>query len=53
MNSGTFQYPLEGQPTVTLKAGDSHVATNIGTTTGSELARYIVQKDLPLVTVEK
>ncbi|MFJ3486922.1 cupin domain-containing protein [Pseudomonas sp. NPDC090202] len=59
--SGTFQYQLDGQPTVTLKAGDSlyipagtaHVATNIGTTTGSELATYIVEKDAPLVKVEQ
>lgn len=59
--SGTFQYQLDGQPTVTLKAGDSlyipagiaHVATNIGSTTGSELATYIVQKDAPLVKVEQ
>ncbi|WP_223484896.1 cupin domain-containing protein [Pseudomonas sp. A-RE-19] len=59
--SGTFQYQLEGQPTVTLKAGDSlyipegtaHIATNIGTTTGAELATYIVKKDTPLVILSK
>jgi quercetin dioxygenase-like cupin family protein len=59
--SGTFEYQLEGQPAVTLKTGDSlyipagtpHIATNIGTTTGSELATYIVQKDKPLVVLEK
>lgn len=59
--SGTFQYELEGQPTVTLKAGDSlyipegtaHIATNIGTTTGSELATYIVKKGEPLVNLQK
>lgn len=59
--SGTFQYQLEGQPTVTLNAGDSlyipqgtpHIATNIGTTTGSELATYIVKKGEPLVNLQK
>lgn len=59
--SGIFQYELEGQPTVTLKAGDSlyipegtaHIATNIGTTTGSELATYIVKKCEPLVNLQK
>ena len=59
--SGTFQYQLEGQPAVTLNAGDSlyipegtaHTATNIGTTAGSELATYIVKKDTPLVVLQK
>jgi quercetin dioxygenase-like cupin family protein len=59
--SGTYQYQLEGQPPVTLNAGDSlyipegtaHVATNIGTTTGSELATYIVKKGEPLVNLQK
>ncbi|MDB5997304.1 MAG: cupin [Pseudomonas sp.] len=59
--SGTFQYQLEGQPAVTLNAGDSlyipegtsHIATNIGSTTGSELATYIVKKGEPLVNLQK
>ncbi|MBZ9783133.1 cupin domain-containing protein [Pseudomonas sp. REP124] len=59
--SGTFKYELEGQPAVTLKAGDSlyipegtaHIATNIGSTTGSELATYIVKKDTPIVILSK
>lgn len=59
--SGTFQYQLEGQPTVTLNAGDSlyipegttHIATNISSTTGSELATYIVKKGEPLVNLQK
>ena len=58
---GTFEYQLEGQPPVTLKAGDSlyipagtaHVAKNIGQGKGSELATYIVKKDTPLVVLEK
>jgi quercetin dioxygenase-like cupin family protein len=59
--SGTFQYELDGQAPVTLNAGDSlyipegtaHIATNIGKTTGSELATYIVKKDVPLVEPRK
>lgn len=59
--SGTFEYQLEGQPNAILKAGDSlyipegtvHVATNIGSTTGSELATYIVKKNTPLVILSK
>ncbi|HEX8544563.1 MAG TPA: cupin domain-containing protein [Pseudomonas sp.] len=59
--SGTFEYQLEGQPAVTLKPGDSlyipegtaHIATNIGKTTGSELATYIVKKGEPLVHLQK
>jgi quercetin dioxygenase-like cupin family protein len=58
---GTFEYQLEGQPPITLKAGDSlyipagtaHVAKNIGADKGSELATYIVKKDTPLVVLEK
>jgi quercetin dioxygenase-like cupin family protein len=58
---GTFEYQLEGQPPVTLKAGDSlyipagtaHVAKNIGQGKGSELATYIVKKDTPLVVLQQ
>lgn len=58
---GTFEYQLEGQAPVTLKAGDSlyipagtaHVAKNIGKGKGSELATYIVKKDTPLVVLEQ
>lgn len=58
---GTFEYQLEGQPAVTLKTGDSlyipagvaHVAKNIGTKTGSELATYIVKKGEPLVVIKQ
>ena len=56
---GTFEYQLEGQPAVTLKAGDSlyipagvaHVAKNTSATTSSELATYIVKKGAPLVKI--
>lgn len=59
--SGTFEYQLDGQAPVTLKTGDSlyipagtaHIAKNIGATTGSELATYIVKKGPPLVQLEK
>ncbi|MGE8068013.1 cupin domain-containing protein [Pseudomonas sp. NPDC089569] len=57
---GTFEYELEGQPNVTLKAGESlyipagtaHVAKNIGQGKGAELATYIVRKDAPLVELK-
>ncbi|MCY1539066.1 Cupin domain protein [compost metagenome] len=58
---GTFEYQLEGQPPVTLKAGESlyipagtpHIATNHGETKASELATYIVRKGEPLLKLEK
>lgn len=58
---GTFEYQLEGQPPVTLKAGESlyipagtpHVATNHGESKASELATYIVRKGEPLLKLEK
>lgn len=59
--SGTFEYELEGQPNVVLKAGESlyipagtaHVAKNIGKGKASELATYIVKKDVPLVILKQ
>lgn len=59
--AGTFEYEIEGQPNVTLKAGDSlyipagavHKAKNVGTVKASELATYIVKKDTPLLKIEK
>lgn len=61
VDSGTFEYQLEGQPPVTLKAGDSlfipegvaHTAKNVGSTTASELATYIVKKNTPLLILSK
>ena len=52
---------LESQPPVTLKAGDSlfipegvaHTAKNVGATTASELATYIVKKNTPLLILSK
>ena len=54
--SGTLEYELEGQPPVTLEAGDVlfvptgvfHSARNLGTTRGSELATYVIEKGKPL-----
>ena len=61
VDSGTFEYQLEGQPPVTLKAGESlyipagtaHVAKNVGTGKASELATYIVKKGVPAVELSK
>ena len=54
---GSLEYEVEGQPTVTLRAGDVlfipagtiHAARNVGTGNGAELATYIVEKGKPLV----
>jgi len=54
---GTLEYQLEGQPPVTLKAGDvlfvpagvAHTARNRTATNGAELATYIVEKGNPLL----
>jgi len=54
--AGTLEYELEGQPPVTLTAGDVlfvpagvfHSAKNPGTTQGSELAAYVIEKGKPL-----
>ncbi len=56
---GTIEYQLDGQPPVTLKAGDVlfvpagvfHAARNVGTGHASELATYIVEKGKPLITL--
>ncbi len=54
---GTREYQLEGQPPVTLKAGDvlfvpagvAHTARNRTATNGAEFATYIVEKGKPLL----
>lgn len=54
---GTLEYQLEGQPPVTVKAGDvlfvpagvAHMARNRTDTNGAELATYIVEKGKPLL----
>ena len=58
---GTWEYTLEGQRPVTLKAGDVlyipagmiHSARNVGTDRGRELATYIVEKGKPLLVLAK
>jgi quercetin dioxygenase-like cupin family protein len=53
---GTLEYDVEGKGTVTLKAGDVlfvprgvvHAAHNVGTSPGTELATYVVEKGRPL-----
>jgi quercetin dioxygenase-like cupin family protein len=58
---GLLEYQLEGQPQVTLQAGEVlfipartiHAARNVGQNSGAELATYIVEKDKPLVVMAK
>jgi quercetin dioxygenase-like cupin family protein len=58
---GLLEYQLEGQPPVTLQAGEVlfipartiHAARNVGQNSGAELATYIVEKDKPLVVMAK
>jgi quercetin dioxygenase-like cupin family protein len=58
---GTLEYQLEGQPPVTLKAGEAlfipagtiHAAKNVGTGNAAELATYIVEKGKPLLVLDK
>lgn len=53
---GTLEYQVEGQPPVSLRAGDTlfvpagifHSARNLGETRGSELATYVLEKGKPL-----
>ena len=55
---GALEYEVEGQPPVTLKAGDvlfipagaAHRVKNVGRGNASELATYIVEKGKPLMT---
>ena len=58
---GALEYEIEGQPTVTLKPGDVlfipartiHAAKAVGSGKGAELATYIVEKGMPLLTLVK
>jgi quercetin dioxygenase-like cupin family protein len=58
---GTLEYQIEGQPQVTLEAGEAvfiptgaiHSAKNVGTGNAAELATYIVEKGKPLVMLAK
>jgi quercetin dioxygenase-like cupin family protein len=54
---GSLEYQLEGQPPVTLHAGEVlfipagtiHAVKNVGSGNGAELATYVVEKGKPLV----
>lgn len=56
---GTWEYQVEGKKAVTLEAGEvlfipagvRHAAKNVGSSKGSELATYIVEKGKPLVVL--
>jgi quercetin dioxygenase-like cupin family protein len=58
---GTLEYQLDGNPPVTLKAGEAlfipagaiHSAKNGGSGNAAELATYIVEKGKPLVDIAK
>ena len=58
---GTLLYEIEGEPSRTVKPGDVlfvpagriHSVTNVGSTNGSELATYVVEKGKPLITLVK
>jgi quercetin dioxygenase-like cupin family protein len=57
---GTFQYEIEGEKPIILKAGDvlfipagkNHSAKNAGMVKASELATYIVEKNKPLLVLK-
>lgn len=58
---GSLEYQVEGQPPVTLHAGEVlfipagtiHAAKNVGSGNGAELATYVVVKGKPLVVPVK
>lgn len=58
---GSLEYRLEGQPPVTLKAGEVlfipagaiHAAKNVGNENAAELATYIVERGKPIVVVSQ
>lgn len=58
---GIFEYQIEGEQPVILKAGDvlfipagkNHSARNVGKVRAAELATYIVEKDKPLLVMKK
>lgn len=57
---GTFEYQIEGEKPIILKAGDvlfipkgkNHSAKNVGNGKASELATYIVEKNKPLLVLK-
>jgi quercetin dioxygenase-like cupin family protein len=56
---GTLEFQIEGQPAVTVKAGEVffvpagsvHTAKNVGSGNGAALSTYIVEKGKPLITM--
>jgi quercetin dioxygenase-like cupin family protein len=58
---GLLEYQVEGQPPVTLKAGEvlfipagtNHEVKNVGSGNAAELATYVVEKGKPLVVLVK
>ena len=58
LEGAPLEYEVEGRPRVTLKpgevlfipAGRPHLARNVGTRKGAELATYIVEKGKPLLS---
>ena len=58
---GTWVYQLDGQPPVTLKAGQAlfipygavHSARNVGSETGIELATHVIEKGKALLSLAK
>jgi quercetin dioxygenase-like cupin family protein len=58
---GLLEYRLQGQPPVTLKAGEVlfipagtvHEVKNVGSSNAAELATYIVEKGKPLLVLAK
>ena len=61
VTQGLLEYQLEGQPSVTLKAGDvlfiphgtPHSVKNVGTGNAVELATYIVEQGKPLLVLSE
>jgi quercetin dioxygenase-like cupin family protein len=59
--NGTWEFYVEGKDTQALKAGDvsfvpagvKHWVKNVGSSTGSVLATYVVEKGKPLVNPAK
>lgn len=58
---GTWEYQLDGQPPVIVKAGEAlfipygavHSARNVGDEPGVELATHVIEKGKPLLTLAK
>jgi quercetin dioxygenase-like cupin family protein len=57
--SGSLEYAIDGQPAKVYTAGEAltvpdgviHAVRNVGTSTATELATYVVEKGKPLLTV--